>query len=224
MTMAESCTAAVPVFRSLPAGSLQELDETMHHRRWGRGEVVLAHGALIEHLVIVAEGELKLTRITASGREQVIRVLGPGDFFGEMALFTQITLEGDLVATSDTSVCMVPRASVQRLLQTHSELSVALVEALAQRLYEAEQQIVELGLRDVGQRLAAALLRYAKATNVAVIQLPISWAELAVRLGTTPETLSRRLRVMVEEGLIEQMGPRLFVVRDLQGLKDLAQI
>ena len=127
MTMAESCAAAVPIFRSLPAESLQELDDTMHHRRLRRGEIVLAHGTLIEHLVIVAEGELKLTRTTASGREQVIRVLGPGEFFGEMALFAQITLEGDLVAASDTSVC---GARTERgLLRAHSELSLALVEA-----------------------------------------------------------------------------------------------
>jgi CRP-like cAMP-binding protein len=224
MTMAESCAAAVPIFRSLPAESLQELDDTMHHRRLRRGEIVLAHGTLIEHLVIVAEGELKLTRTTASGREQVIRVLGPGEFFGEMALFAQITLEGDLVAASDTSVCMVPRTGVQGLLRAHSELSLALVEALAQRLYEAEQLITELGLRDVSQRLAAALLRYAEAVGAATIQLPISWAELAVRLGTTPETLSRRLRAMVEEGLIQQTGQRLFTILDPQELKDLAQI
>ncbi|MGI6082462.1 MAG: Crp/Fnr family transcriptional regulator [Limnochordia bacterium] len=224
MTMVESCAMAVPVFRDLPAESLQQLDETMQHRRWSRGETVMAHGTFIEHLVIVADGELKLVRTTSSGREQVIRVLGPGEFFGEMALFTQIELEGDLIAAADTGVCMVPRAGVQKLLRVHPELSLALVEALAQRLYEAEQLIAELGLRDVGQRLAAALLRYAEAAETNTVSLPISWAELAVRLGTTPETLSRRLRTMTEKGIIEQKAQRLFVVVDHEALSDLARI
>lgn len=224
MTMVESCAAAVPVFRDLPPESLRRLDETMQRRRWSRGETVMAHGTLIEHLVIVAEGELKLVRTTTSGREQVIRVLGPGEFFGEMALFTQIELEGDLIAAADTEVCMVPRTGVQKLLCLHPEVSLALVEALAQRLYEAEQLIAELGLRDVGQRLAAALLRYAEAAESDTVSLPISWVELAVRLGTTPETLSRRLRSMAEKGIIEQKGQRLFVVTDREALEDLAQI
>ncbi len=87
-------------------------------------------------------------------------------------------------------------------------MSLALVEALARRLVEAERTIGELALLDVGQRLASELLRLSKANSggQATFELPFSWAELASRLATTPESLSRRLRQLVDAGIVAVDG------------------
>ncbi|BDG62191.1 Crp/Fnr family transcriptional regulator [Caldinitratiruptor microaerophilus] len=221
-----SCAAGVPIFRVLPAAGLAELGEAMRHRRYAKGELVLAAGDPIEHLVVVARGRLNFLYTTSSGREQVVRALGPGEFLGEMALFTPVRCEGDLVAAEDTDVCLVPRQAVQSILRRHSDVAVRLVEVLAQRLAAAEQTIADLGLRDVGQRLAAELLRMAaggtRVPDGIRLRVPVPWAEIAVRLGTTPESLSRRLKALAERGLIRQADARTVVVLDPEGLRRAA--
>src|SRR5690606_8982146 len=128
--------------------------------------------------------------------------------------------------------------------------SLTLVEALAKRLADAERTIGELALMDVGQRLAAELLRLCRARGEAItgspggdaghgsrtssreghfregsgedavtFQLPYSWAEMASRLATTPESLSRRLRSLVDDGIVDVNG-RIVTVRDLRALEE----
>ncbi len=222
-----ACVAGVPIFRTLPPADMAQLGGALRHQRFGRGEVVAMAGDPMDHLMVVARGRLKLVHSTASGKEQVVRTLEPGDFLGEMALFAPTRYDGDVVAVQATEVCMVPRQAVQALLREHPEVTLGLVEALAGRLATAEQLVADLGLRDVGQRLASELLRASSAGEPGAegirVQMPVPWAEVALRLGTTPESLSRRLRALVEEGVLLQEGPRTVIISDVDRLRELAQ-
>ncbi len=219
-----ACAAGVPIFQALSAAGMEELGRAMHHRAFERGELVVSAGDPVTHLIVVASGRLKLVHTTSRGREQVVRQLGPGEFLGEMALFTEAHHEGDLIAMEETHACMIAREGVQAILRNHPAVAVAVVEALAWRLAEAERLIGDLGLRDVGQRLAAELLRLAgpEAEDMVELQLPVPWAELAVQLGTTPESLSRRLKALVQQGLVEQVGSRTVRLLDLDRLRRVA--
>lgn len=227
MAKIPSCAAGVPIFRALPEESLAELGAAMRHRQFAKGELVMAAGEPLDSMVVVARGRLKLAYTSRSGREQVVRTLGPGEFLGEMGLFVPTVLESDLVALEETSACLLPRQAVQAILHRTPDLSLRLVEALAQRLATAEQRIVDLGARDVGERLAAELLRLAPegapGPDGITLRLPVTWGELAVALGTTPESLSRRLRALVEQGLLRQEGQRIVVIRDLERLRELVE-
>jgi CRP/FNR family transcriptional regulator len=102
-----------------------------------------------------------------------------------------------------------------------------LVELLARRLAESEQLVADLGLRDVGQRLAAELCRLAGTGSPrlrgVLVRLPIPWAQLAVKLGTTPESLSRKLKALAAQGLIQHRGnSREVLILDLDKLARLA--
>lgn len=264
-----SCIHQVPIFQVLPEESLLRLRRAMHHRRLSPAEVILYAGDPVDHLVVVAQGLLKLVRVSRSGREQVIRELGPGEFFGEMGLFTPMVAVADLVALTETDACLLRRDAVQAELASYPQVAVALVEALAKRLADAERTIGELALMDVGQRLASELLRLcqgqrqgqsegqsevrsagapghdqcttvgahaqdvpgsgrvsdpvvsrwtgAERAGTVSFELPYSWAEMASRLATTPESLSRRLRVLVDDGIVEVDG-RTVTVRDVDAL------
>lgn len=222
MAEVPSCAAGVPIFRALPPAGLAELGGAMHHRRFERGELVVQAGEAITHLIVVARGRLKLVHTSSSGREQVVRTLGPGEFLGEMALFAEAQHEGDLVAMEESEACLIARAGIQAILLTHPEVAQAVVAALAQRLAEAEQLIADLGLRDVGQRLAAELLRLAGDEHR--VQLDVPWNELAYRLGTTPESLSRRLRALVQQGILAQESSRTVLINDRERLRRLAEL
>jgi CRP/FNR family transcriptional regulator len=227
MTDIPSCAAGVPFLSVLPPSVLGELGQSMRHRRLARGELLALAGDPVEHLVVVAQGRLKLTSSTTGGREQLLRTLGPGEFVGELALFTPSVHEGDLVAVVPSEVCLVGRQAVQDLLWRHPGAATRLVEALAQRLAGAERMIADLGLHDIGQRLAGLLLRMAErgeATPAGVkLRLPVSWREIAAELGTTPESLSRRLGVLAGEGIIRQERARTVVILAPDRLRQLAE-
>lgn len=222
-----ACAKRVPIFQWLPAEALAELGPTMRHRQLDRGDVIAHAGESVNQLLVVADGRLKVTHTTAGGREQVVRTLGPGEFTGELALFVPTNYDGDVVAQEPTTVCLVEREVVQSLLRRFPELSQRLVVALAERLIAAERRIADLGMRDVGQRLAAELLRLAASgapTPGGVrLRLPFTWSELAHQLGTTPESLSRRLRTLIDEGVIRQASPRVITVVSLDRLQQLAE-
>ena len=222
-----ACVAGVPFLRSLPGEALADLARSMRHRHVERGQVLALTGEPIEHLIVVARGRLKLTQSTTGGREQLLRTLGPGEFLGELALFASAVHEGDLVALDPSEVCLVSRRAVQDLLGRHPDVAVRLVEALARRLTQAERTIADLGLHDVGQRLAGELLRAAASGEQAPggtrVTLTVPWREIAARIGTTPESLSRRLRVLEAEGVIRQERARTVVILDPDRLRQLAE-
>jgi CRP/FNR family transcriptional regulator len=227
VTEIPSCAAGVPFLRALPAEALTQLGRAMRHRRYERGEWVAGQGDPIDDLVVVASGRLKAVRGTAGGREQVVRTIEPGEFLGELALFAPATHEGDLIAVEPSDVCLLSRQAVEALLREHPEAAVGLVEALAQRLADAERWIADLGLRDVGQRLAAELLRASasgtRAREGIRVRMETPWVEVAARLGTTPESLSRRLRAMAAAGMIRQEGARTVVILSPERLRRLAE-
>lgn len=197
----------------------------MRHRHVERGQVLALAGEPIDQLVVVAQGRLVLSQTTPSGREQVLRTLGPGEFLGELALFASAEHEGDLVAQEPSDVCLLGRHAVQELVARHPDVAVLLVEALARRLTQAERRIADLGLHDVGQRLAGELLREAASGEPTPdgirVRLTAPWREIATRIGTTPESLSRRLRALEIEGVVRQERSRTVVVLDLDRLRHL---
>lgn len=243
-----ACAAGVPIFQVLPEPALARLAPRMVHRQYPKGSLVISAGEPVNRLMVVARGRLNLLHSTAAGRIQVVRVLEPGDFLGEMALFAPVAADGDLVAAEDSTLCLLPRREVQALVDDHPEMASTLVTVLAGRLQAAEQLIADLGMKEVAQRLAAELLRMAAASAdgaqphagageragitgtgdpppVAAgtkIPVPVPWAEVAARLGTTPESLSRRLKQLSRQGYIRQEAPRTVVILAPGELESLA--
>jgi CRP-like cAMP-binding protein len=215
------CAAGVPIFESLSREELYELGQSMNHKRYRKGQVIALAGDPVEYLMIVARGRLNLVHTSSSGREQVVRTVGPHESLGELALFTHSVFEGDLVCAEDADVCLLYRNSVLELMARNQNVALKLAEALARRLSRAESLIADLGLKDVGQRLAKEIMSLAQSGKPAdegiEVTVPLAWAEIAARIGTTPETLSRRLNAFADQGLIRLTGPRsLIVLRPLK--------
>lgn len=224
VTDVTSCIFNVPIFQALPSDGVTQLQRAMVHRRLQLGEVAARAGDVMEHLIVVHVGRLRLLRVSPSGREQVLRELGPGEFYGEIGLFADIVHEGDLVAAEDAEACVLGRAAVQDVLARWPNMALSLVRALAERLFLAEQAVGELALYDVGRRLAAELLRQAARSQGmtalgadVLLRGPVtfalsgSWAQMATKLGTTPESLSRRLGELQDAGVVQIVGRRVTI-------------
>lgn len=225
MSRVLSCVANVPVFQELGEEQLSFLTTALEHRSVRKGEVVVSPADDKRRLVVLAGGLLKVSVLSTSGREQILRIMRPGDFFGELSLFTGRPSSAQVVALEDSIVCQLASDDLRRVLDNTPKLSWALLKSLAERLERTEQLVENLGTQPVEARTAQFLLDLAQAKarlnpgSSVNVRLPMTRQQLASHLGCARETLSRTLSRFQAEGLIAVEGPRLLKVLDLDGLR-----
>ncbi|MCI1240534.1 MAG: Crp/Fnr family transcriptional regulator [Bifidobacterium subtile] len=213
------CAGLVPLFAELPQSDQDFIDVHLQHRVFHKGEQVFMPGDELR-LIIVARGSLKVYRMSRNGREQLLRVQEPGGYEGEAWLLGQPndSLYGQALET--TEVCLLSHRDFHKILLEQPLLSVRLLELNAAKLATLEQINGFLGMDRVEERLAAYLLDLSKASGSLTFTLPIRMKELAHLLGTTPETLSRKLRSFEDEGLIAR-NRRTLRILNQDALEDM---
>src|SRR5699024_2521075 len=146
-----------------------------------------------DSLYIVNQGHVKIYRLSDLVREQLVRLLYPGDFTGELALFKVTVLENFAEAVEDSHICVINRDDLQQLLLKYPYISIKVLNEFANRLANSEKQSASFVSEKVETRNALFLQEQSKKQATNTIELPMSKKDLASYLGTTPETLSRRL-------------------------------
>ncbi|WP_324715831.1 Crp/Fnr family transcriptional regulator [Carboxydochorda subterranea] len=221
-----ACFRRVPLFAELTEPELEELAAGSHPRHFRSGEVVFRAGEAPGYLYVVSSGLVKVVRTSADGREQVVRLLGPGDFYGELALFHPQPLPATAVALAEAEICLLSRPHVEALLRCNPAASLKMLRALSARVGELEALVEQLAVHPVEERVAALLVKLATAggpiADGVVVKLPLKQEELARVVGTTQETLSRRLHVLEDEGIIRLEGRRLVRLLDAARLIERA--
>lgn len=197
---------AVPLFAGLPQDAQERVAAAAVTRRYERGERVYGPGDRTG-LFVVHHGLVKVHRISESGSEQLIRLMSPGDFLGETALLADTTADHFAVALQPSELCMLGRDRFSELLRQHPSVATQMLQTVSTRLGVAEQMLSALSGQSVAQRLAQHLVLLSDEAGGAAFRLPATKKELASYLGTTPETLSRRLGALQQAGII-RVGPR----------------
>ena len=215
------CVSQVPIFQRLSADQLTSVAQVTRPVITKKGGTVFSTGEVSQTLYIVNVGQVRLYHLGEDGREQVLRVLNPGDFIGEIALFTDEIHSSYAEATKDSELCTISRASLTALIKQMPPLSMALLGALADRLKTAERQATLLAIPDALPRLAG-YLQEISGHQSGVIDLPMSKQDLAAYLGMTPESLSRKLHQLVKDGVIETIGRRQVKVINTDQLAEVA--
>lgn len=209
---------AVPLLADLPAAAQDRVALTAVIRQYARDERVYGPGDRTG-LFIVHSGLVKVHRLTESGGDQLIRLMFPGDFLGETALLADTVADHFAVALQPSELCMIDRDGFTRLLGHYHEIAVQMLQTVSARLSTTERLLSSIGGRSVGQRLAQQLLLLADEAGGTSFRLRTTKKELASYLGTSPETLSRRLGTLQQAGVI-RLGQRgLVEVLDRQALQ-----
>lgn len=212
------CVSRVPLFAGLSVDDRRQIAEVARTGHFERAEQVHRPGARAR-LRILHRGRVKVYRISESGSEQLLRILHPGDFLGETTLLTGRAVDSWAVALEAAEVCTLDDQSVARLLRARPEVALRMLATLSSRLDDAEQQLAAVTGASVGRRLGDHLLELAEQAGSSTFRLPSTKKDLASYLGTTPETLSRRLGALQDAGLV-RLGPRgLVEIRDRDGLR-----
>lgn len=214
-----ACVSLVPIFNHLDQEQMAEIMKATRPVSYKRGEAVYREGDQSDSLYIVSKGKIKIYRLSESGREQLVRILLPGDFTGELALFRESIHESYAEAMSDTDVCMITRADLQEFLMKYPSISIRILSEFSNRLATSEKQTTRFATESVETRLALFLTECMEDENGPMeITLPMSRKDLASYLGTTPETISRKLADLEQEGLIRQLAGRKIKILDFDGL------
>lgn len=214
----------VPYFASLPATELSRLAGRCAVRRLGPGEALFEEGEPCRGLLIVAEGRVEIRQISLRGREQVFHTEGPGATLGEGPLFDGGGYIASAVALAPTRVLLLSRAEVLHLCQRRPVVALAMLKTLARRVRHFAGIVSDLAFRPVTERLARHL-DTAVAGPVKPgtrIELTLTQAQLAARLGTVRELVARAFAQLEESGVISRDRSRV-TIRDPARLAALAR-
>lgn len=215
------CVSQVPIFQGLDATQRTSIAAVTRPIHAQKGETLYRPEEVSQTLYIVNVGQVRLYHLGADGKERVLRVLNPGDFIGEIALFTDDVHQDYAEATRTTELCTISRMDFAALLDRVPPLALSLLNALAVRLRTAERQATLLAIPDALPRLAGYLLTLTH-QQLGTYTLPMSKQDLAAYLGMTPESLSRKLKQLATQGVVETVGRRQIRLLDVAGLQAVA--
>ncbi len=187
--------------------------------KYKKGEMIYRAGEKSDSLFIISSGRIKKYRLSESGKEQLIQILRAGDFTGELALFSEGIYESYAEAMEDTWVCTVKSSDLQELLLKYPSISLKILNEFSSRLEQSEKQTTSISTERVETRIAQFLVEYAEDNNTLDFKLPMSRKDLASYLGTSPESISRKLLELEEADLIIQKPQSIIKIIDLEGLK-----
>ncbi|MEW6578126.1 MAG: Crp/Fnr family transcriptional regulator [Chloroflexota bacterium] len=209
--------SSIVYLRSLDAATLQTVARSAIKRVYEPGQVVFLEGEPSGGLCVVQDGWLKAIRIGPDGREQVLSFLGPGEVFNAIGVFARDSNPASVIALERSTIWVIQRDTMRRLLDDHPRLAHAIIQDLAQRVLHLIQLVEDLSLRTVEARLARLLLEQAQ-TDTLPRQRWATQAEMAARLGTVPDVINRALRALTQEEVITVERHQIQIL-DKEGLE-----
>ncbi len=214
--------ANLPLLRQAEPAHIAELARHARMQDVRRGEIVCRRGDIQEGFFAVAYGLLKLALRGSGGREQVLRLVGPGQSFGEALVFASRPNPLEAVALVDSMVVMMPSHTVMGLAERDPAFARNLLLGLSERMHLFVADIEASTLYSGRQRVAEYLESLLTGERGSSVRLPATKTVLASQLGLTKETLSRLLHELSTQGLI-RIARREIHVLDREKLLQVAR-
>ncbi|PYN97806.1 MAG: Crp/Fnr family transcriptional regulator [Candidatus Rokuibacteriota bacterium] len=212
--------AAIPYLASLSARERADLAARCHVKLFSKRATVFTEGEPATGLWVVLAGSVRLVRMSARGREQVLHTESAGATLAEVPLFDGGGYVATAVAADEARLLFVPRQTLLALCRRHPSVALGVIAVLARRVRTFAALIEDLALRDVTARLARFILAEARRAGRDVVELTGTRDDVAARLGTVRELISRSLAQLRVAGAITVRGRRITVI-DERRLIDL---
>jgi CRP/FNR family cyclic AMP-dependent transcriptional regulator len=194
----------------------EAVGESLKVRSFRAGETVCEPREMASSLFLVASGRIQLYRTTRDGRRFVIATLGPGSMFGEASLLGGQGPDTQAVALEPCTIWLMPGKEALEISSTNAMFGFGLMQAMGQRVVEAENRLEQVAYSTIASRLAALLLELGGDDPEGVVR--VTHQELADMLGTWRETISKTLQDFRRRGLVAS-GRRQLTVLDKEGLQ-----
>lgn len=212
--MADLPFRSIPLFAGISPEDMEAISRIAQPRSFPRGTVIFRQGDPGDGLYLIEEGRVKVFLADEEEEEEevIVDLLGPGDYFGEMALIDAEPRSSGVATLQDTEVHLIGKSDFRRLLQGSNELAQSLLQGLSERLRNANRMIEALATLDVHGRVARTLLQYAETRDgQVVVAEPLTQQDIAHMVGASREMVNRVLQDLTRRGMIRREGRTLFL-------------
>ena len=206
-----------PLFAGLKEVDLKKIKAVASLKRVGKKQILFSDGEEARGFYVILSGKVKLFKISPEGKEQILHVVSPPEAFAEAALFLEGNYPAFAETLTDSQLLFFPKRDFIQLIERNPQLSINMIVSLSHFLRKFASLIEELSLKEVSSRVAKYLidlsLKSAKeGRSPKEIDLDLSKSQLASKLGTISETLSRSLAKMKAKKIIEVKKNRILVL------------
>ncbi len=199
------------IFSSLNDDELGELADLAIERSFAPNEFIFWDGDAPEWLYIVAAGKVKVLKYSSSGREFIIAFFGPGEMFGEIAVFENKPYPASAQAVAETKVVGIKRDHFLSFLANRPQVALRIINVLGGRLRDAQSRLRDLAGERVEQRLASVLLMLSAKRG---LTLPFTRQEIADMVGTTTETAIRVISHLKDREIIRSVRGKVIILNE----------
>ncbi len=214
----ECSTENIPFLASMPEEEKTKLLEKSELRRVRKGNYLFHEGDSVDAIYIILKGKLKLTRFDADGREQIVGIFAKNDTVWEGMLIEDSCFPYSGVSMVNTFVSIIYRKDFVKVLSDF-HLALNIIALLSRKLHDANERNLLLSTKDPKARLAAFLLYREKRDHEETIDLRLE--DIAASLSMRPETASRKIKELSDEGLIKRVGKSRIQILNFEGLEDV---
>jgi CRP-like cAMP-binding protein len=217
---------STPLFGGLDEAERRAVADEMREVSFDPSQVIFARGDAGREIYLVVSGRVRISVLTAEGRELSFAHAEPGAIFGEIAMLDGGVRSADATAVNKVSALSLSKPAFKRLMETHPHVADAAVRFLCSRIREADQQLEAIALYPIEGRLARFFLAAARAKSPessegrVTIDLPMSQSELALLIGASRPKVNTALSVLEDSGALERSGSR--ITCDIEELQAIA--
>lgn len=190
-----------------------------------KGEPIFEEGESTNGIFCIKDGVCKLTKLSANGKDQIVKLVKPGELLGQRSLISEEPTNLSAVALEDMEVCFIPKKEIMEFFNDNNQFSMNVMKTICGDLKDADDHMVSLAQKSVKERLAETLLHLEDTfgkNEDGTLHIQLSREELAGMIGTATESCIRLLSEFNKTGLIELVGKKIAIV-DRNKLKRMAE-
>ena len=204
----------IPLFAAVPDDALSAIADLLIERRVSKNQTIVEEGLSGDYMYVIREGHVKVTKLSGDGREKILELLGPGDFFGEMSLLDDAPRSASVKSLTETHILALSRPDFLKELRRNPDLGMAVIQELTRRVRQMDEQASSLSFQRVRERTQGLLVRLAKddvVQNGRRVTPPLTHQQIADMIGTSRETVTRIVKRLKDQGWLEQEGKHYLV-------------
>src|SRR5258705_7808183 len=204
---------AVPFFTHLTEHELDVVRSVATEKQYPKNAVVLTEGEMGDSLFMIQSGKVKVFIGDQEGREMILKILGPGDFFGEMSMIDKQPRSASVTTLESSVFLVLSHSAFEKCIEKIPRIANMVMRVLAQRVREADRKIGTLAMMDVYGRVASTLLELAVNDNgKMVVSEKLSQQDLANMVGASREMVNRILKDLAERGFISVESKSITII------------
>ncbi|MBI5205927.1 MAG: Crp/Fnr family transcriptional regulator [Nitrospirae bacterium] len=222
----------IPVFSALNTSDAEEVKPYLMPAKFRKKEAIFSEGDPSDWLYIVTKGKVKITKLSQSGRELILEIISPMDFFGGVAVMRGFPYPANAVAMEDSEVLKISRSNLMRILDRFPNLMYCMAMNIGDRIKGSHEALKNIAIEKVEARIASLLIKLSEKTGVktvgdstlrdgaVVIDMKLTKQDIAEMVGTTVETSIRTMSKFKKLGIVAEKAGKI-IIKDVNKLKTL---